>query len=363
MSKKDYYEVLGVSKDATDEDIKKAYRKLAMQHHPDRNQGNHESETKFKELNEAYSILGDSQKRSQYDRFWSVGDNPFSWFSGGVDISDIFEGFFWWGFRDARRRPTQKRGEDLEYRIKIDLKTSIFWGKQTIEFDRFEYCGKCEWEGWSGKAQCRKCHGSGYVKYRQESFFGTIESSTVCEECNWTWESFSHVCVSCDGKKRLKKTVKIDVAIPAWIDDGMIIKMTGEGNAGIWTQARGDLYIKFEVELEEKNLKRDGDDLHLELEVDILEAILWNEKEINVPILWKRKIVVPQWTQFWSTLKYTWDGVKDIQSDRKGDLYIEITFDVPKKLSKKEKTLLLQIAEERKIDIKWWDSLLWKIFW
>jgi molecular chaperone DnaJ len=363
VSKKDYYALLWVTSSSSEDEIKKAYRKLAMQYHPDRNPGNHESEAKFKEINEAYSVLGDPSKRSQYDRFGSVGDNPFSWFGwGDVDISDIFEGIFGGGFSQARKKWGARKGEDLEYQMKIDLKTSIYGGKETISFERYEDCIKCDGAWGSGKVNCQKCRGTGYIKYRQQSFFWTIESSAVCDECQGSGETFQDVCNACHGKKRTKQTVDIDIQIPAGIDDGMIIKMTSEGNAWIGTKSRGDLYIKFHVDLKEKELRREDIDLYYTCEIDLLEAILGNEKECNIPIIGKRKIKIPAGTQFGTVLKFAGDGVKEVQWDSKGNLYIEITMSVPKKLSKKEKSLFSEIAKEKKLELKMDEGLLGKIF-
>lgn len=364
MSKKDYYSILWVERTATEEDIKKAYRKLAMQYHPDRNPGNHESEAKFKEINEAYSVIGDSSKRAQFDRFWSVGgDAGFSGFWEGVDLSDIFEGFFGGWFSQRSRRSSVRKWEDLEYKIKIDLKTSIYGWKDTFTFQRYDECEGCngEWGKW--KTQCHTCRWSGYVKYRQESFFWVIESSRACNECEWSGEIFKEVCHVCQWNKRKIVETKMDIEIPAWIDDGMIIKLTGEWNIGVGTKARWDLYVKFDVELEEKWLKRDDVNLYYDLEVDILEAILWNEKEVHIPILGKRKIKIHSGTQYGTVLKFSGDGVKQVQRDSKWDLFIKIIFDTPKKLSKKEKELFKELAQERKIDFSDNEWILWKIFW
>lgn len=359
MSNKDYYNSLWVEKQATDDEIKRAYRKLAMQYHPDRNGGDKESEHKFKEINEAYSVLSDAGKRRQYDTYGSVWNGGFSggWFSGDFDISDIFNSFFsqweWFGWWRSRKRQTSFKGEDLEYILKIDLETSIYWWKQNIKFDRMEVCVDCKWEWWSGKKACGDCWGGWYVKYRQQSVFWVIEHTWVCEKCEWVWETMEHLCESCKWKKRVKKSVELEIKIPAWIDHGMIIKMTSEWNDWVNTKAKWDLYVKFKVSLEEKWLKRDGEDLYYDLEVDVLEAILWCDKEIAIPIIWKRTIKIAAWTQVWTVIKIGGDWVKHVERDNKWDLFVNLDIKIPKKLWKEEREFYEQIAKEKNVKVSW----------
>ncbi|NDK07820.1 molecular chaperone DnaJ [Candidatus Gracilibacteria bacterium] len=357
MSNKDYYNTLGVDKNATDDELKKAYRKLAMQYHPDRNGGDKEAEHKFKEINEAYGVLSDAGKRRQYDTYGTVGNGGFSGGGFGVDfdISDIFNSFFngGEGFSSGgrRKRQTSFRGEDLEYTIKLDLETSIYGGKQKIKFDRMEECTDCKGEGGTGKKTCGDCHGTGYVKYRQQSVFGVIEHTGVCEKCEGSGETLDHLCGTCKGKKRVKKTIELEIKIPAGIDNGMIIKMTSEGNDGINTKAKGDLYVKFKVSLEEKGLKRDGEDLYYDLEVDVLEAILGCDKEIVIPIIGKRTIKIAAGTQVGTVIKIGGDGVKHVEKDSKGDLFVNLDIKIPKKLAKDERELYEQIATAKNLKV------------
>ncbi len=368
MSKICYYEVLGLSKSASGDEIKRAYRKLAMQYHPDRNQGDKQAEKKFKEIGEAYGILSDPQKKQSYDTFghgwW--GWNPFwgaGWFAG-EDISDIFSQFFGGGFsggsqRNARR---EQRGEDLEYDLKIDLKTSIYGGKETISFNKREHCESCSGQGGSGKKTCDTCKGAGQVSYTSQSPFGVIQQTRACPDCSWSGESFETVCEDCHGEKRKLIKKSIDIDVPAGIDDGMVIKMTDEWNAGIGTKAAGSLYIRFHVELHEKGLTRDGVDLHYNLEVDLIEAVLGTQKELSIPILWKRSIKIEAGTQEESILKISGDGVKHIDRDTKGDLLIHISVPIPKKLSKKERELYHEIAKEKKLNVNSKKGVFEKIF-
>lgn len=368
MSKRDYYEVLGISKTSSEEEIKKAYRKLAMQYHPDRNAGDKDMEHKFKEINEAYSVLSDAGKRKNYDMFWHSGwNNGFSsqGFSSDVDLWDIFESFFggWFsGSWKTRKKPTEQRGEDLEYTLSIDLKTSIYWGKQKIKFTKMCFCETCQWMGGSWKKSCARCKGSGYIKYRQESFFWVIEHTGVCDECHGSGEKIENVCSDCHWNKRVSKEKEIEIDIPAGIDNGMIIKLSWEGNDGIGTRVSGDLYIHFRVSLEEKELRRKGTDLYYTLEIDVLEAILGVEKDITLPILGKRKIKISPGTQVGTVIKFASDGVKFIEKDKKWDLFINLEISIPKKLSKKEREHFVEIAKERKVDYIKDDSIIGKIF-
>ncbi len=354
---KNYYEILWVEKTSSNDEIKKAYRKMAMQHHPDR----WWDAEMFKQVNEAYGVLWDEQKRNQYDTFWRVGGgNPFwGWFSWGVDVDlwDIFEQFFWGSRQWSSRRKSSQNipWEDLEYVMSIDLKTSIFWGKQKISFEKKAVCTDCKWVGGEWKKSCWDCHGSGYVKYRQQSIFGTIEHTWPCEKCHGSGEIIEKICHTCHGQKRVNTKVEHEIEIPAWIDTGMVIKLSWEWNEWVawdfW-----DLYIKFRVQNEEKWLVRDGVDLHYHIEIDVIEAILGTQKELNIPVLGKRVLTIDAGTQVGSIIKLSWDGVKHIDSEKKWDLYVELEMKVPKKLSQKERDLYEQIAKEKKLNVhnkKW----------
>ena len=358
----DYYSTLWLDKWASKEDIKKAYRKLAMQYHPDRNSGDKSAEAKFKEVNEAYWVLSNDQKRQQYDTFgstwWGAG-----WFQSAgfdVDISDIFESFFWgqWGRNTGRQRQrsSEQKGEDIETYVNIDLATSIKGGEKTISYNKMSWCSECKWVGGEWKKECGKCNGSWYVTYTKQSMFGVIQQTGACDECNASGESFENLCGICNGQKRVSTKVDYSLEIPAWIDDGMVIKIGEEGNEWIGTNAKWDLYVKFRVEQEEGTLKRDGNDLHYDLEIQIIEAILGTTKDINIPIIGKRSISIDSGTQMGTTITIKWDGIKDVQYDRKWDLFIHLDIKIPKKLSKKERELYEEIAKEKKMNVcnkKW----------
>ena len=364
-----FYAILEIEKTATKEEIKKAYRKLAMKYHPDRNKGDKEAEAKFKEVNEAYQTLSDDKKRQQYDMFGKTGGA--GWFWGGfwgwfwwvdVDLWDIFSEFFGWGSRTRQKKSSVQRGEDIEESITIDLKTSIYWWKQKISYDKMTTCTECKWEGWSGKKSCPGCNWSGYKTYTQQSMFGVIQQTGACDECNWTGEIFEKTCEICHGKKRTSTRVEKEIEIPAGIDDSMIIKMEWEWNDWIGTKQSGDLYLRFRVKLEEKWLKREWLNLFYNLEIEIVEAVLWTTKEIKIPVIGKRKIEIPSGITHGTVLKIIGDWVKDVNYDTKGDLAISISIKIPKKLSKKEKELYTEIAKERKLNVNNHKWIFEKIF-
>lgn len=355
---KEYYSILWLSKWSTWEEIKKAYRKLAMQHHPDR----WWDAEKFKEINEAYSVLWDEWKKREYDTYGRVWwGSPF-WNTGGfgvdVDLWDIFEQFFggWWNrSTKGRKKSSNFSGEDIETTLSLDLKTSVVWWKSTIKYEKYVVCHDCKWVWWAWKSICPDCHGWWYVKYRQQTMFGTIEHTWACENCNGTGEILEKVCNKCWGQKRLRKTVELEIDIPAGIDDGMVIRINGDGNEWIWSSA-WDLYVKFKVNTIDKNLKRRWVDLHYDLEIDIIEAILWTSKEVHIPIIGKRNINIDAGTQVGMVIKISWDGVKYIDKDKKWDLFINIIIKIPKKITEAERVCYEKIAQEKKINVhnkKW----------
>lgn len=360
----EYYSILEIEKTATKDEIKKSYRKLAMKYHPDRNKWDKEAEAKFKEINEAYSVLSDDQKRQSYDRFGKDWANNFWGFSWWVDVDlwDIFESFFgWWFSGRSQKKQTEFKWEDIEYNLNIDLKTSIFGKKETISYNKKETCKTCNWEWWTAKKTCEKCGWSWQITKTSQSIFGMVQQTVICDECGWTWETFEKICEDCHWEKRvfIKKDLEID--IPAGIDDSMVIRINWEWNHWIWTKNHWDLYVKFNVNTEEKLLKRDWVDLHYELEIEIVEAVLWAKKEISIAILWKRNIEIKSGSEHWTIIKISGDWVKYIDKDKKWDLFIELKIKVPKKLTKKEKELYSQIAKEKKIEVN--SSVLDKIFW
>lgn len=361
---KDLYEVLGVDSNATQDEIKKAYRKLAMKYHPDRNDGCKDAEAKFKEINEAFSVLGDESKKNQYDRFGSTGWNggsPFGdagfWFDFG-DIFDMFGGM--WGH--ARKRQTEFKGEDLEYLMKVDLKTSIYWGKEKIKYNFEESCSDCKWEGWAGRKSCPECDGQGAVRKTQQTILGVITQTVTCSRCSWTGEIIENVCEACNGRRRVTTSKEMVIEIPAGIDDGMMIRIEWAWNDGVGTKAKWDLFVKFRVETEEKGLVRDGINLHYTISIDIPEAVLGTDKEVNIPIIGKRVIKISSGTTHGTVIKIAGDGVKYVDRDAKWDLFIKVEIAIPKKLSSVERDAYENIAKEKKINVHNKKGILEQIF-
>lgn len=359
----DLYSILWIEKTASLEDIKKAYRKLAMQYHPDR----WGDETKFKEINTAYAILSDDDKRKQYDMFWTTWWNQGFWWFGwfDVDLGDIFDSFFgewfsssfWW-----TRKRKEMKWEDLQYILKIDLKTSIFWWKEKIGFNKREECLTCHWEWGSWKKTCPKCNGRWQVIYATQSIFGTIQQTATCPDCAWSGEIFENICGECHWEKRIIVKKELEIDIPAGIDNDMVIKLTGEWNDGIGTKAKGDLYVKFEVPSEEKWLVRDGVDLHYKIEIEVVQAVLGADKEANIPIIWKRLVEIKAGIESWDVIKIVWDGVRHLNRDKKWDLLIEVNIKIPKKLSKIERELYEKIAKEKGIEVNAKKWIFGKVF-
>lgn len=366
---KDYYGILWVEKNASQDEIKKAYRKNAMKYHPDKNPWNAEAEGKFKDVNEAYQVLWDSSKRQNYDRFWS--SEWFWWWASGfwgwfdVDLWDIFEQMFWWAnswFWWSRKPSWVVNGEDIQVRIDLDLKTAVFWGKKTIKYKVSQTCWDCNWEWWTWKKTCSNCWWTWYSVHRQNTVFWTIEQRVTCKVCSGTGETVENVCNTCLWKKRVIKEKSFDLEIPAWIDDGMRIRVEWEWSSWIWWGNPWDLYVLFSVKNEEKWLKRDGINLYYDLEISSLEATLWTDIEINFPLIWKRVVEVKSWTQFWSVIQFPNDWVKSINSDKKGSLIVNLDIKIPSKITEKERKKYEEIAEIKKINVhnkKW---ILEKLF-
>lgn len=369
--KEDFYNLLWINKNATDEEIKKAYRKKAMELHPDRHGWDKTKEAEFKKINEAYSVLSDPQKKAHYDRFgstewmWGFGQWGFSWWVD-FDISDIFESFFGWWFswNGSWKKKKNENWEDLEMNIRLDFSEAIFWGKKTIKYEKKVSCKTCSWtwaKPWTESRTCTTCHWSWYTKNRTQSFFWVIEQTIACPMCNWNWVIIDNPCSDCKWQKRVSERIEKEIDIPAWIDDGMTIKLRWEWND--WTNWKSwDLYITFRVPEEFEWLKRDGDNLHFEILVDPVEATLWAKRKEKIPLIWERIIEIKSWTQFWDILKFKWDWVKNISRDSKWDLFLHINIKINSNLSKKERELYEELAKEKCIDCADHKGFFGKIF-
>jgi len=353
--KRDYYEVLGVSKDASDEEIKKAYRKLAKQYHPDVNPGDKNAEAKFKEINEAYEVLSDPQKRSQYDRFGHAGPQAggFGGFGGFEDmgfgdIGDIFESFFGGtGFgRSSRARSGPQKGADLKYSMEISFEEAAFGVEKEIKINRMDLCNTCKGTGTkpgTSPQTCKHCNGTGQVQYKQNSLFGQFINIKTCEVCGGEGKVITDPCPNCRGKGKVRKNVSIKVKIPAGIDDGQTISLRGEGDPGTKGGPPGDLYISIRVR-PHAIFQRQGNDVLCEIPITFVQAALGCE--IDVPTLdGKVRYTIPEGTQTGTVFRLKNKGIVHLRGTGRGDQYVKVIVEVPKKLNEKQKALLREFAE------------------
>ncbi|MGX4613983.1 molecular chaperone DnaJ [Clostridioides difficile] len=353
-TKRDYYEVLGISKGAEAQEIKKAYRKLAMKYHPDRNPGDKEAEEKFKEINEAYEVLSDDTKRKTYDQFGHDGLNGQGDFGGqgfggfedmfGDIFGDMFGGSF--GGGRARRRGPQ-RGADIRQSVTISFEEAAFGKKMSIKVNRSEECEECNGTGakpGTSKKTCSTCNGTGQVRTVQRTPFGNIASSRPCSACNGTGEVIESPCSKCHGTGNTRKVKNIEVDIPAGIDDGQMIKLSGQGEVGEKGAPRGDLYIVVNVKAHPL-FTRDGNDIYFEMPITFVQATLGDE--IEVPTLdGKVKYSVPEGTQTGTVFRLKEKGIPRIRGNSRGDQYVKVVVEIPKKLNDKQKELLREFAKE-----------------
>ncbi len=364
MSKRDYYEVLGVSKNASADELKKAYRKAAVQHHPDKEGGNEE---KFKEINEAYDVLKDSQKRQRYDQFGHAGvggasggggqpgGNPFEGFGGGFGgqnvhfdfgdggLGDIFGQFFGGGASNQQRGP--QRGRDIEVSLQLSFEEAIFGVEEKIELDMDDECSHCHGTtvepGYEMKT-CPTCKGAGQQTRVMNTMFGPIQQNVTCETCGGKGKVPEKVCTVCHGKGTERRKQTIALKVPAGIDDGSTIRLSERGEA-IGGGKRGDLYVHIRVKAH-KRFTREGDIILSEQHIGMVEAALGTE--IDVPTVdGEVRMKIPAGTQSGTDFKLSNHGVPHMRSDKRGPHIVSIIVDTPTKLSKKQKELLEQIAQ------------------
>ena len=356
MAKKDYYDTLGVAKNASDEDIKKAYRKLAMKHHPDRNQGDSAkaAEEKFKEAKEAYEMLSDDQKRAAYDQYGHAGVDPnMRGGAGGEGFGGFAEAFgdiFGGVFGDQQRGRTQGgrqvfRGGDLSYAMEVTLEEAASGKEAQIRVPSWDDCTTCKGSGakpGTKVATCTTCHGHGQVQMRQ----GFFSVQQTCPQCKGTGKLIPDPCVACHGVGKTKNNKTLEVKIPAGIDDGMRIRSTGNGEPGTNGGPPGDLYIEIRVKKHEI-FERDGDDLHCAVPISFTTAALGGE--IEVPTLaGKAAIDIPEGTQAAKQFRLRGKGIKGVRSSYPGDLYCHITVETPVKLTEHQRKLLKEFDESLK---------------
>lgn len=342
--------MLGVPKSVDEKELKKAYRKKAMEYHPDRNPDNKEAEEKFKEVNEAYEILSDAEKRAAYDNYGHAAfeqggmGGGFGGFQGGFggfeDIfGDLFGGAFGGGGRQRRNGPM--KGSDLRYRMSITFEEAAFGVEKEITVTREETCSVCNGTGakdGKGATTCSTCHGSGQVSRQVKTPFGVMMSTTTCSTCNGTGQIIEHKCEKCHGSKvELKRTNK-KVKIPAGIDDGSTIRLAGEGNAGQRGGPNGDVYITVNV-APHKQFKRDGYNVWLEVPISFVDAVLGAEIKVNT-LDGEVKYKVPEGTQTGTVFRMKGKGITFLNSDRRGDQMIKVVVQTPKRLNSKQKDAL-----------------------
>jgi molecular chaperone DnaJ len=348
MQKRDYYEVLGVARDAGEDEIKRAYRKLAMKYHPDRNPGNKEAEELFKEAAEAYEVLHDGEKRQIYNRYGHQGleGSGFQGFSGFDDIfssfGDIFEDFF--GFGNRRGRPRARPGNSLRYDLEITLEEAFIGKEEEIAFVKEELCSECTGTGVREGSEpqiCTTCQGRGQV-IRSQGFF---QISTTCPSCRGAGRIITDPCETCNGNGRVRNEKKITLKIPPGVDHGSQLRLRGEGEPGENGAPPGDLFVVIHIR-EHGFFKREGEHLFCELPLSFVQAALGDT--IMVPVLddsEEEELVIPNGTQPGETLILHGKGMPSLRGGRRGDLYVKLNVKIPKRISQKQRELLQEFAE------------------
>ncbi len=345
MAKRDYYEILGVAKNASEEDIKKAYRRLAMKHHPDRNPDDKASEEKFKEAKEAYEMLTDADKRSAYDRYGHAGVDPNVGAGAGMGgfaeaFGDIFGDIFGGGQRGGGRGgPQVYRGADLRYAMEITLEQAAHGYETEIKIPSWNNCEVCHGSGAKPGTKpqtCPTCAGSGAVRIQQ----GFFSIQQTCARCHGTGKIIPEPCTHCDGVGRIKSPKTLEVKIPAGIDEGMRIRSTGNGEPGVNGGPNGDLYVEIHVK-QHAMFQRDGDDLHCEMPIAFAIAALGGELEIPT-LAGNAEISIPEGTQSGKTFRLRGKGIKGVRASYPGDLYCHVQVETPVRLTEHQKKLLKQ---------------------
>ncbi len=358
MSKRDYYDVLGVSKTATADELKKAYRKLARQYHPDVNKDNPEAAEKFKECSEAYSVLSDETKRSQYDQFghaaFENGGGPgaggFSGFGGAGGMEDIFDMFFGGqgrgGFGTRRSKSGPQRGADLRLDLEITFEEAAFGVEKEVRLNREDTCEHCQGSGAEPGSEievCPDCHGTGEIQFTQNTMFGQMVNVRPCSRCHGQGRITKNPCKACGGDGRIKKEKKLKVKIPAGVDTDSRLRVSGEGEAGLRGGGKGDLYVYLYVK-PHKFFERDGTTVLCEIPINIVQATLG--AEIKVPTLDGQVVMkVPEGTQPGKVLRLKGKGIASLRNGVRGDQLVTIKVVVPSKLNDKQKDALKKFAD------------------
>lgn len=354
MNKKDFYEILGVDRSATQDEIKSAYRRLAKKYHPDICKEEN-AEEKFKEVQEAYSVLGDENKRRQYDQFGHAAftqggaggagfGGGFQGFGGGfddIDLGDIFGSMFGssFGFGSSSRSSSQReRGSDTIMKMRLSFEEAVFGCEKDITLDLTETCDDCDGKGGFGESTCSECHGSGTITQEQRTILGSFLTKTTCPKCGGKGKTYNKSCNKCRGKGTVRKSKTLSVKIPSGVDTGNRLRLAGKGNAGKNGGPNGDLYIEFNVENHDFYV-REGDDIFLEIPLTITEAILGTKKEI--PTLYGNvRVTIPAGSETGDKQRLRGKGIDNSSNRHKGDMYIVMKVVIPQKLSKEQKKLI-----------------------
>ena len=366
-SKRDYYEVLGVSRTASKDEIKSAYRQLAKKYHPDINKEK-DAEAKFKEVQEAYDVLFDDQKRSTYDQFGHAafdqaagGGNPFSGFNGGfqdVDLGDLFGSFFGGGGRRSPRQSSgPRRGADTAMRVRIEFMDAILGKKINFPIQYDETCTTCAGSGARSSkdiATCSTCNGQGTVRQRQRTILGTMETQATCPTCQGRGKTIKAACTVCHGQGYNRVKHDLEVAIPAGINEGQQVRIPNKGERGIDGGSNGDLFLEITIK-QHGQFQREGNDIHLEVPLSFVDATLGTS--INVPTVYgELSLTIPQGTQSDKVFRVRGHGIKDMRSGTPGDEFVHIKLMTPQNLSKKQKELLEQFKKEENSNDSFFDK-------
>ena len=357
VSKPDYYEVLGVSRQASDQELKSAYRKMAREHHPDLNPGDHAAEERFKEASEAYQVLSDADKRAAYDRYGHAGVSAAGQgfggpFAGGVDIGDIFGDLFGEMFSvggSTRRATRQQRGDDLRFDLTVEFEAAIFGHETEVKIRHLEACGTCHGSGSAsgrGPTTCSQCQGRGQVRY-QQGFFAVARA---CTACGGTGQVIPDPCTVCHGETRVTKELKLKVKVPPGVESGTRIRYAGEGDAGRAGAPSGDLYVVLSLRRHEF-FERDGYNLRCVIPISFPQAALGAEIEIagiGGPVTLK----VPEGTPSGKELRVRAKGIPFLNEKGTGDLIVKVMVEIPRKLSRAQRELVGQLAESLAVDNK-----------
>ena len=357
MTKKDYYEILGVGREASKEEIKKSYKRLAKKYHPDINKDSDATE-KFKEINEAAAVLGNDEKRQKYDQFGTadfsdMGGQGFNFgdFASGFGFDDLFETFFGGNFGGSRRRgPEVSRGSNLRFDMDITLEEAASGTKKMVVIPKQEPCPKCNGMGGTDIKKCPECHGEGAIKQAQRTPFGIFSTTRTCRTCNGAGEVVRDTCEYCDGTGRVSKNRKLEIEIPAGVEDSMRLRVANEGEAGERGGPPGDLYVLIHVKQHEI-FQRKGNNIYIDFPVSFADAALGTT--IEVPTLeGKAKLKIPSGTQPGTLFRMKGHGIPDVHGYGKGSQIVKVTVNIPEKLTKQQKELIKKLDKELKKERK-----------